>query len=235
MTPCCDDVTLARRPAAYARWSARWDYRLPGSEAGSTHSDFMQPVFALASIAGMLSSGQRKEVPMPGNQRGDRGRPRPTPGRSTSVPISPSTDCASWRCASPVEESGKGRAAAGRRAWHQPHRHGRRLRPQGSEELIAQALHPYPDDLDAATEGGLVQPRAGRWNPDRRPEHPRRVNRSRCRLPSHPASHPRRCGRPRCAWKCLLTLTTKASRKITGYNASKGRRCQANTSLRPGR
>jgi hypothetical protein len=40
----------------------------------------MQPVFALASIAGMLSSGQRKEVPMPGNQRGDRGRPRPTPG-----------------------------------------------------------------------------------------------------------------------------------------------------------
>jgi hypothetical protein len=66
MTPCCDDVTLARRPAAYARWSARWDYRLPGSEAGSTHSDFMQPVFALASIAGMLSSGQRKKSQCPG-------------------------------------------------------------------------------------------------------------------------------------------------------------------------
>src|SRR5688572_32896840 len=31
--------------------------------------------------------------------------------------------------------------------------------PKVSEELIAEALHPYPDDLVVATKGRLVQPR----------------------------------------------------------------------------
>ena len=43
--------------------------------------------------------------------------------------------------------------------------------PNVSEELIAEALHPYPDDLVIATKGGLVRPGPGRWEPDGRPEH----------------------------------------------------------------
>ena len=43
--------------------------------------------------------------------------------------------------------------------------------PSVSEELIAEALHPYPDDLVIATKGGLVRPGPNRWNPDGRPEH----------------------------------------------------------------
>src|SRR5271169_3180400 len=43
--------------------------------------------------------------------------------------------------------------------------------PNVSEELIAEALHPYPDDLVIATKGGLVRPGPGRWGTDGRPEH----------------------------------------------------------------
>ena len=43
--------------------------------------------------------------------------------------------------------------------------------PHVSERLIAEALHPYPDDLVIATKGGLVRPGPGRWDADGRPEH----------------------------------------------------------------
>jgi pyridoxine 4-dehydrogenase len=43
--------------------------------------------------------------------------------------------------------------------------------PSVSEELIAEALHPYPDDLVIATKGGLVRPGPSRWDADGRPEH----------------------------------------------------------------
>jgi pyridoxine 4-dehydrogenase len=43
--------------------------------------------------------------------------------------------------------------------------------PEVSERLIADALHPYPDDLVIATKGGLVRPGPGRWDADGRPEH----------------------------------------------------------------
>jgi pyridoxine 4-dehydrogenase len=43
--------------------------------------------------------------------------------------------------------------------------------PEVSERLIAEALHPYADDLVIATKGGLVRPGPGRWQPDGRPEH----------------------------------------------------------------
>jgi pyridoxine 4-dehydrogenase len=43
--------------------------------------------------------------------------------------------------------------------------------PEVSERLIADTLHPYPDDLVIATKGGLVRPGPGRWQPDGRPEH----------------------------------------------------------------
>jgi pyridoxine 4-dehydrogenase len=47
--------------------------------------------------------------------------------------------------------------------------------PHIDEELIAEALHPYPKDLLIATKGGLVRPRAARWDEDGRPEHLRRA------------------------------------------------------------
>jgi aryl-alcohol dehydrogenase-like predicted oxidoreductase len=43
--------------------------------------------------------------------------------------------------------------------------------PHVDEELIAEALHPYPKDLVIATKGGLVRPRPGAWPEDGRPEH----------------------------------------------------------------
>ena len=43
--------------------------------------------------------------------------------------------------------------------------------PYVSEELIAEALFPYPDDLVIATKAGLTRPRPGSWEPDGRPEH----------------------------------------------------------------
>ena len=43
--------------------------------------------------------------------------------------------------------------------------------PEVSENLIASALHPYPDDLVIATKGGLQRPGPGRWEPDGRPAH----------------------------------------------------------------
>jgi pyridoxine 4-dehydrogenase len=47
--------------------------------------------------------------------------------------------------------------------------------PDVSEELIAESLYPYPDDLVIATKGGLLRPGPGRWDPDGRPEHLRKV------------------------------------------------------------
>ncbi len=43
--------------------------------------------------------------------------------------------------------------------------------PYVSEELIAEALHPYPDDLVIATKGGLLRSGPGKWNPDCSPKH----------------------------------------------------------------
>jgi pyridoxine 4-dehydrogenase len=47
--------------------------------------------------------------------------------------------------------------------------------PAVSEELIAEALYPYPDDLVIATKGGQLRPGPNRWEPDGRPEHLREV------------------------------------------------------------
>ena len=43
--------------------------------------------------------------------------------------------------------------------------------PEVSERLIAEALHPYPDDLVIATKAGLERSGPGRWHPNGRPEH----------------------------------------------------------------
>jgi pyridoxine 4-dehydrogenase len=42
--------------------------------------------------------------------------------------------------------------------------------PAISEHLIAEALHPYPDDLVIATKGGLERPGPGVWEPNCRPD-----------------------------------------------------------------
>src|ERR1700729_4619229 len=47
--------------------------------------------------------------------------------------------------------------------------------PEVSETLIAEALHPYPEDLVIATKGGLARPGPNRWETDGRPEHLREV------------------------------------------------------------
>jgi aryl-alcohol dehydrogenase-like predicted oxidoreductase len=43
--------------------------------------------------------------------------------------------------------------------------------PHVSERLIAEALHPYPDDLVVATKGGLLRSGPGGWSTDGRPQH----------------------------------------------------------------
>jgi pyridoxine 4-dehydrogenase len=47
--------------------------------------------------------------------------------------------------------------------------------PAVSENLIAEALHPYPDGLVIATKGSLVRPGPYRWDRDGRPEHLRKA------------------------------------------------------------
>ncbi len=46
--------------------------------------------------------------------------------------------------------------------------------PDVSEELIAEALHPYPAGLVIATKAGLTRPGPNKWVPDGRPEYLRR-------------------------------------------------------------
>ncbi len=43
--------------------------------------------------------------------------------------------------------------------------------PHVSEELIREALHPYPDDLVIATKGGLERTGPGQWPVNGRPDH----------------------------------------------------------------
>jgi aryl-alcohol dehydrogenase-like predicted oxidoreductase len=43
--------------------------------------------------------------------------------------------------------------------------------PHVDEELIAEALHPYPEGLVIATKAGWQRPGPGQWVPDGRPEH----------------------------------------------------------------
>jgi pyridoxine 4-dehydrogenase len=46
--------------------------------------------------------------------------------------------------------------------------------PEVSENLIAETLYPYPEDLVIATKGGFERPGPGRWEPAGRPERLRR-------------------------------------------------------------
>jgi pyridoxine 4-dehydrogenase len=46
--------------------------------------------------------------------------------------------------------------------------------PEVSENLIAEALRPYPENLVIATKGGVERPGPGRWEPNGRPEYLKR-------------------------------------------------------------
>lgn len=43
--------------------------------------------------------------------------------------------------------------------------------PDVSEKLIAEALHPYPEDVVVATKGGLTRSGPGQWSANGRPDH----------------------------------------------------------------
>ena len=43
--------------------------------------------------------------------------------------------------------------------------------PEVNERQVAEALHPYPEDLVVATKGGLTRPGPRQWEPDGRPGH----------------------------------------------------------------
>src|SRR5829696_1053040 len=47
--------------------------------------------------------------------------------------------------------------------------------PEVSERLIAEALHPYPEDLVIATKVGLERSGPGRWHPNGHPDHLRQA------------------------------------------------------------
>jgi aryl-alcohol dehydrogenase-like predicted oxidoreductase len=47
--------------------------------------------------------------------------------------------------------------------------------PEVDEVLIAEALHPYPQDLVIGTKGGLLRPSPPQWVPDGRPGHLKRA------------------------------------------------------------
>src|SRR5579884_3194604 len=47
--------------------------------------------------------------------------------------------------------------------------------PDVSEDLIAEALYPYPQGLVIATKGGLTRSGPGQWHPNGRPEHLRQA------------------------------------------------------------
>ncbi len=47
--------------------------------------------------------------------------------------------------------------------------------PDVSERLIAEALHPYPDDLVIGTKGGMVRDGPGQWRTQGRPDHLRQA------------------------------------------------------------
>jgi aryl-alcohol dehydrogenase-like predicted oxidoreductase len=47
--------------------------------------------------------------------------------------------------------------------------------PEVSENLLAEALHPYPDELVIATKGGFLRDGPDRWRPNGRPDHLRQA------------------------------------------------------------
>src|SRR3954467_5385991 len=75
--------------------------------------------------------------------------------------------------------------------------------PDVSEDLIAEALYPYPDDLVIATKGGLVRPGPNVWNRTAGPSTCARSARAACGASSSSASTSISCivPTPTCPWR----------------------------------
>ena len=109
--------------------------------------------------------------------------------------------------------------------------------PEVSENLIAEALHPYPEDLVIATKGGLTRPGPGSWEPDGRPEHLQAVLRGQpargCELDADrplPAAH----GRPEGALRGVGRRAGGAA-ATRARSATSGSRTSASSSSREAR
>ena len=97
--------------------------------------------------------------------------------------------------------------------------------PDVSEELIREALYPYPDDLVIATKGGLERTGPGKWLENGRPEHLMRglrgkpaatatSNRSRSTSSTGPT--------PRCRWRTRSARSSPSrSRARSGTSGSR--------------
>jgi hypothetical protein len=101
--------------------------------------------------------------------------------------------------------------------------------PEVSENLIAEALYPYPDDLVIATKGGLVRPGPNRWPPDGHPAHLRSstvpTRRSPTRSPSAPSPSCRR--RERSGTSACRTCRRSSCARRSGLSPSS--RCRTGT------
>jgi Aldo/keto reductase family len=85
--------------------------------------------------------------------------------------------------------------------------------PGVSEELIAEALAPYPDGLVIATKGGLTRPSPGAWRPDR----------SRRALLTHRAYMRRRLSRGISGDRARRDAGPGAGRSDRGVRVDRGR------------
>src|SRR2546421_1401086 len=94
--------------------------------------------------------------------------------------------------------------------------------PFVSEELIAEALHPYPDDLVIATKGGLTRSGPSAWERDGRPEHLREacdgsLRRLRLeRIDLYQLHAPDRAGRVEDSVEALAPLREEGEDRLVG-------------------
>ena len=70
----------------------------------------------------------------------------------------------------PKDREGARGAARGGGKRRRSHRHERLLRPHITNQLIREALHPYPEDLVIVTKIGAKRGEGGSWNPASRPK-----------------------------------------------------------------
>ena len=114
-------------------------------------------------------------------------------------------------------DEGRRRPPRGRRAGCRPHRHQRLLRPARANQIIREALHPYPDELVIVTKLGARRGEDGSWQPAASPEEliaggprqprPPRPRRARRRQPARSAGLGRRGGPSRSRSRCWPTCS----------------------------
>ena len=100
--------------------------------------------------------------------------------------------------------------------------------PEVSENLIAEALHPYPEGLVIATKGGLRRTGPGEWPRDARARAAARsAARAACAASASSASTSTSCTRPtrRCRWR-TRSARSRSSRTRARSATSGSRTCR---------